>query len=235
MSRFLEELRSRLRASVNIAPDRQTYFFKTEPGSYAAHDRFLGVRAPTLRELAKEFSDLSRDDMQALLESEFNEERQIALFILIAQYRKARGAAKEAACQFYMDNLHRVNNWNLVDSSARDILGDHLLKRDDRTILTRLADSPVLWERRVAIVATWSFIRKGDFEWTLRLAKHLLQDTHDLMHKSVGWMLREVGERDEQVLRTFLDQHASHMPRTMLRYAIEKFSPEDREYYRGKR
>ena len=234
MSR-VTELRERLRASVNIAADRQTYFFKTEPGAYAAHDKFLGVRVPTLRELAKEFSGLSRDDLQILLDSEFNEERQIALFVLIAQYRKARGAAKETLHQFYMNNLHRVNNWNLVDSSARDILGDHLFFFFDRTILMNLADSSILWERRVAVVATWSFIRRGDFGWTLCLAKRLLKDPHDLMHKAIGWMLREVGERDEQVLRAFLDQHAPHMPRTMLRYAIEKFSPQDREHYRGKK
>jgi len=231
----IAELREKLHLLVDIPLDRQAYFFKTGAGDYAEHDRFLGVRVPALRRLAKEFQVLSPEEMVELLHSPFNEERQLALFILVAQFRKARGNAKELLYQVYMNNLHGVNNWNLVDSSARDILGDYLLKKDDRSILETLSQSAVWWERRIAIVATWSFIRKGDFVWTLKLAKVLLRDQHDLMHKAVGWMLREVGEKDESQLRAFLEEHAPRMPRTMLRYSVEKLPPEDREYYRAKK
>jgi len=227
------ELRQRLRAA--ITPHRQASFFKTEAGAYGAHDKFLGVRVPALRLIAKDFCDLSPDELRSLLDSPFNEERLIALLIMIVQYRKARGAAQESVYNLYMAYLHRVNNWNLVDSSARDIVGEYLLKSGDCSILLQLAGSSNLWERRIAMVATWSFIRTGEFEWTLRLAQLLLNDKEDLMHKAVGWMLREVGEKDEQVLRTFLDEHAPQMPRTMLRYAIEKFSDEDRRHYREKK
>ncbi|MDQ5890551.1 MAG: hypothetical protein QG604_425 [Candidatus Dependentiae bacterium] len=224
-------LQERLRESVDIATDRQAFFFKTKPGGYAEHDRFLGVKVPTLRLIAKDFFDLSLNELQELLDSPFNEERLIALFILIHGYKKAKGVQKELFYQFYLRNLQRVNNWNLVDASARDIIGVHLLQEENRDILLLLVSSENMWERRVAIVATWAFIRSGDFEWTLKLAQILMNDRHDLIHKATGWMLREVGERDLEKLVAFLDLHASKMPRTALRYAIEKFSPDQRAHY----
>jgi 3-methyladenine DNA glycosylase AlkD len=149
---------------------------------------------------------------------------------MLGQYKKAQPVDKEAIYRFYLDNIKSINNWNLVDASCRDIIGAHLLERD-KSLLLSLAQSSDLWERRIAIVSTWAFIRKGQFAWTLKIAKILLNDNHDLIHKAVGWMLREVGGRDEAVLREFLNKHAAKMPRTMLRYAIEKFPESDRKHY----
>jgi 3-methyladenine DNA glycosylase AlkD len=230
MIRKVEQIQALLRASSTIPTEKRSYFFKTDPESYAAHDQFLGVPVPTIRLIAKKILDLSDAEIQQLLASPFNEERLLGLIILVHQYQKADTVNKNALYQFYMDNLKQVNNWNLVDSSAHLIIGAHLYDKN-RNILISLAQSDDLWERRIAIVATWYFIRKNDLTWTFKIATLLLHDTHDLIHKSVGWMMREAGKKDIQQLINFLNAHAFHMPRTMLRYAIEKFPEAQRKSY----
>jgi 3-methyladenine DNA glycosylase AlkD len=203
------------------AAEASARFFKQ---SYSAHDKFLGVAAPALRQVAKQFRELPPAEMEKLLQSPFNEERALALVLLGERYPRE----PDEVYELYMRNLGRVNNWNLVDASAPYILGQHVLTRS-RKILDRLGRSKELWERRVAVVATQTLIRGGQFDDTLRLCAKLLEDPHDLMHKACGWMLREVGKRDEAVLEGFLEAHAARMPRTMLRYAIERFPPERRK------
>lgn len=229
MSNF-KRVKTILRKSANQSPNAAARFFKTGSGDYAEKDKFIGVNVPTLRIVANKFITLPILDIQLLLESPINEERQLALFILVKRYSLGSLQEKKKIYQFYMKNLKYVNNWNLVDSSAHLIIGAHLLETNKNILLT-LSKSKLLWEKRVAIVATWYFIRNDQFEWTLKIAKILLQDPHDLIHKAVGWMLREVGKRNLNTLITFLDQHATSMPRTMLRYAIEKFPPKERKAY----
>lgn len=230
----LTKIRTLLKNNVKPSGLSGSAFCKTGPGSYAEHDEFMGVSVPTLRLIAKEFQELDRATLQTLLSSKINEERQLALFILTHQFKKAVGIAKDEHCNFYMQNLHLVNNWNLVDCSAHLILGAHI-QNTDRKILTQLATSPKMWERRIAMVATWSFIGKNDLEWTFKIAKILLNDSQDLIHKAVGWMLREAGKKDTIQLMTFLDTHGLQMPRTMLRYAIEKFPKPQRKGYLARR
>ena len=191
-------IKSLLQQAVNIPEKKRTAFYKTGPGQYAQHDRFMGVNVPTLRKIAKTFYDLPLPEIQALLSSVINEERLLTLFILVGQYQKAETHKKETLYQFYLSNIKQVNNWNLVDASAHLIVGAHLLQAD-RAPLVTLAKSKILWERRIAIVATWYFIRNNDLEWTFKLARMLLQDTHDLIHKAVGWMLREIGKKNQEV------------------------------------
>ncbi len=207
-------------------PPPKGVFFKTGSGAYAEHDQFIGVNVPTIRKLAKDYYQIPMDDIRLLLHSKINEERLLALIILIHRYEQNQNVVY----QFYMDNLSQVNNWNLVDASAHLIVGQHLYKKDKNPLLT-LVSSSIMWERRVAIVATWYFIKMHEFEWTLKLAQNLLFDEHDLIHKAVGWMLREVGKKDVNPLKEFLAKHAQIMPRTMLRYAIEKFPEDERQYF----
>lgn len=189
-------------------------------------DRFLGIRAPVLRALAREYHAMPFAEIARMLDSPWHEERSLALMILVRRYRKE----PDAVYKLYFQKIDRINNWDLVDISARDIVGAH----GDRAILDKLVKSDSLWERRIAIVATQYFIRRDEFDDTLRIAKVLLRDPHDLIHKAVGWMLREVGDRDGDVLRAFLAKHAAVMPRTMLRYAIEKFpEPERQKWLKG--
>jgi len=225
----INQIRELLQQSAHT-PEKQKVFFKTGVGNYAEHDQFMGVSVPNVRKIAKEFSDLSLAEIQVLIRSPFNEERLLALIILVYQYQKVAEDHKQELFQFYLDNLEFVNNWNLVDSSAHLILGAHLFEKNRKQLLT-LAKSKILWDRRIAIVATWYFIRKNDLEWTFKLAKIMLNDKHDLIHKAVGWMLREAGQRDQAQLISFLNQHASKMPRTMLRYAIEKFPEAQRKKF----
>lgn len=229
----LEQITSLLQQAAHQSQVKSAVFFKTGVGHYAEHDRFINVNVPTLRKIAKEFHDLSLPDVQKLIASPINEKRQLALFILVYQYQKATDETKEKLYQFYLKHLKHVNNWNLVDASAHLIIGAHLLKKDKEILLT-FAVSNVMWERRIAIVATWYFIRHNDLTWTFKIAEILLHDNHDLIHKAVGWMLREAGKRDVNQLIAFLDQHAHHMPRTMLRYAIEKFPENQRKSYLAK-
>lgn len=205
-------------------------FFKTGKGQYAQGDRFLGVTSPEITKLARQFHHLGLEDCERLLQSAYNEERALSLTILSGLYVRGDDATKNKVYRLYLKNRHRVNNWNLVDGSAPNILGTHLLARD-RSLLYELAQSPSLWDRRIAIVATLTFIRVENFSDTLKLSELLLADKHDLMHKACGWMLREVGKRNQPVLEKFLKRHYRVMPRTMLRYAIERFSSERRSAY----
>jgi 3-methyladenine DNA glycosylase AlkD len=206
------------------------WFFKTGPGEYGEGDRFVGVRVPLMRKLVKEFEAADEETLQALLESGIHEDRALALFILVRQFEKGSEADRARICRFYLDHTHRINNWDLVDLSAPQVVGGYLVNRSRRP-LYRLVRSKSLWERRIAVLATFTFIRQGDFTDTLALADRLLGDGEDLIHKAVGWMLREIGKRDVAVLEAFLKSRCKTMPRTMLRYAIEKFPEPKRQAY----
>jgi 3-methyladenine DNA glycosylase AlkD len=202
-------------------------FFKTGPGEYGAGDRFLGVRVPAIRRLTRELRGFPLDQMLKLLESPWHEARLLALLLMVDAYTRGDEAQRQATFDAYLDSTARIDKWDLVDASAGQIVGAHLLRRN-RSLLTRLAKSENVWERRIAIIATFPFIRAEDHADTLRIAKLLLADRHDLIHKAVGWMLREVGKRDRAALEGFLHRHSDAMPRTMLRYAIERFDAEER-------
>ena len=208
-------------------------FFKTGPSQYGEGDIFIGVMVPQSRLVAKKFNQLPLGEVRTLLYSRVHEERLVALLILVWRYSSASSSReKEEIVKFYIDHIKQVNNWDLVDLSATNILGAHLVDRDNRRrLLYRLAGSENVWERRIAIVATHYFIRNGDFSDTLKIAEMLLQDRHDLIHKAVGWMLREVSKRDAAAEEEFLEKHCSVMPRTMLRYAIERLSKRRRRRY----
>jgi 3-methyladenine DNA glycosylase AlkD len=206
-------------------------FFKTKPGQYGEGDIFIGVMVPQSRQVAKKFSQLTLGEVRTLLYSRIHEERLVALLILAWRYGTASSREKEDIVKFYLDHIKQVNNWDLVDLSAPNILGAHLVHRD-RRLLYRLVRSESVWERRIAIVATHHFIRTGDFSDTLKIAGMLLQDRHDLIHKAAGWMLREVGKRDAAAEEAFLEKHCSVMPRTMLRYAIERLTESKRRHYK---
>src|ERR671923_13716 len=208
-------------------------FFKTGPGYYGEGDIFIGVMVPQSRQIAKKFSQLPLGEVRILLYSRIHEERLVALLILAWRYSSSSSSSmeKEEIVKFYLDNIKQVNNWDLVDLSAPNILGAHLVDRDRRRLLYRFAGSDNVWERRIAIVATHYFIRNGDFSDTLKIAAMLLQDRHDLIHKAAGWMLREVGKRDAAAEEAFLEEHYSAMPRTMLRYAIERLPESKRRRY----
>jgi len=227
----LLKLKSELRklASVKRA-EASRWFFKTGPGEYGEGDKFLGVNNPGMRQVAKKFPGLPLADLHKLLESAWHEERQTSLFILVHQYEKGDEAARRQIYKFYLAHSKRINNWDLVDLSAHKIVGEYLLDKP-RNILYRLAKSKNLWQRRIAIISTAAFIRRGDFSETLKISKILLKDEHDLIHKAVGWMLREVGKRDRLLLEKFLHLHHKIMPRVMLRYAIEKFNWAERHKY----
>jgi 3-methyladenine DNA glycosylase AlkD len=226
-----QELQQRIDPKQQVILQR---FFKTAPGEYGEGDIFLGIKVPVLRKLAKKYQGLSLSDIQNLLQNTIHEYRFIALVILIYQYTQADSHRRQEIIYFYLNHTHYINNWDLVDISAPQLLGDYLLNKP-REILYQLAASPQWWERRIAILATFHLIKNHDFTDTLKLATRLLHDSHDLIHKAVGWMLREVGKRDLAVEETFLQQHYQHMPRTMLRYAIEKFPNEARQFYLKKR
>ncbi|MEZ5729395.1 MAG: DNA alkylation repair protein [Burkholderiaceae bacterium] len=207
-------------------------YFKTGPGEYGEGDRFIGVRVPALRAVARSFRRLSLADATTLLCSAIHEERLLALVVLVEQFRRADPDTRAAIYRLYLDHLDRIDNWDLVDTSAPHIVGGWL-HGGDRAPLRSLARSPDLWARRIAIMATFHDIRAGDFDATLEIAEMLVDDPEDLIHKAVGWMLREVGKRERAVAEGFLAEHAAHMPRTMLRYAIEKYPPSLRRRYLG--
>jgi len=205
-------------------------FFKTGKGEYGEGDIFLGISVPEQREIAKEFfNKLSLDDIQILLNSKFHEERLIGLLILTDKYKKTDN--KESIVNFYLKNAKnsRINNWDLVDLSCHKIVGDYLIDKDRKILYELLKGN--LWEKRIAVVSCFAFIRENDFKDSLQIAELLLNDKRDLIHKAVGWMLREVGKKDADVLRNFLNQHCSSMPRVMLRYSIEKFDESERRKY----
>ena len=212
------------------AAARQMTFFKTGKGQYGEGDKFLGVTVPVLRGVAKQFKDLGLKELERLLHSPYNESRLLALLVLGGQYKHGDEKRRAAIYRLYLKNARRVNNWNLVDASAHYIVGEHLLT-NDRKILYKLVRSENLWERRIAVVSTFAFIRRRDFKDILKLSAILLEDEQDLMHKACGWMLREVGKKHSSTLEKFLKTHAPKMPRTMLRYAIERFPEQKRKAY----
>ncbi len=205
-------------------------FFKTGPGEYGEGDRFLGVRVPATRSVARRYGDLPMADTLTLLRSPIHEERLLALIILTQKYRKGTPGEQSEIYREYLNNTRYINNWDLVDASAEHIVGAHLTDRPRRP-LHALARSDCLWERRIAIISTFRFIRNGEFDETLKIAEMLVADAEDLIHKAIGWMLREVGKRDRSAEESFLKRYYQRMPRTMLRYAIEKFPEDLRQQY----
>ena len=229
----LNDILSKIRALAAPAKAASSQrFFKTGPGRHGEGDQFLGLTVPEIRALVPQSDDLSEADVLTLLHSEWHEERLMALLIWVRRFVKAKKdeLLRERIVDLYLANTKWINNWDLVDTSAPQILGAWLLKRD-RSVLQTLAKSKSLWEQRISVLATQAFIRAAEFDNTVQLCEGFLDHPHDLMHKACGWMLREAGKRDEEVLLSFLDQHAAQMPRTMLRYAIEKLSPEVRQGY----
>ena len=227
----VQQLRQRLRNLHDPEAARVLQrFFKTGPGEYGEGDRFLGIRVPVLRKLAREYAALSLADISDLLRSPVHEERLLALLLLVRAYARADSASRDAIYRLYLSHTRYINNWDLVDASAEHIVGAHLRERDRRP-LEQLARSDLLWERRIAIMATFHLLRRVEFDPSLRVAELLLAATHDLIHKAVGWMLREVGKRDPAAEEEFLRKHYRGMPRTMLRYAIEKFPERARQQY----
>ena len=216
-------------ASPNVAKSSAS-FFKTGPGQYGEGDIFIGIKVPVLRSVSREFREMPLEEVQTLLNSSIHEERHLALMILVLQVAKCDEAHRTAVYDFYLSNTKFINNWDLVDCSAPQIVGGFLLNKP-RKPLFELAKSNSLWERRIAIVSTQYFIRHDDFSDTLAISRKLLKDKEDLIHKAAGWMLREVGKKVQAILIEFLDQHGSVMPRTMLRYAIERFQPDLRQAY----
>ncbi len=205
-------------------------YFKTGPGEYGEGDRFFGIRVPASRKVARNYRGLPLEEAERLLGSEMHEARLVALMILIDAYDRGNDATRKKIYDLYLANTGRINNWDLVDTSAAQIVGRHLAERNKRVLWT-LARSAMLWERRIAIIATAYYIKRGEFDETLAIAAMLLEDREDLMHKAVGWMLREVGNRDLAAEEKFLRRHYRSMPRTMLRYAIERFPEELRQAY----
>lgn len=227
----LTAIHRQMRALANQETAAQSQrFFKTGPGQYGEGDRFLGLRVPEVRRLAKENRDLPLDQITALLHSSWHEERLLAVILLTLQFQRGTAARQREIFELYLAETRWVNNWDLVDVSAHHIVGGWLQDRP-RDRLYRLARSASLWERRIAMMATYRFIRNDDFADTLALAELLLKDEHDLIHKVCGWMLREVGKRDQVVAEEFLQAHCRTMPRTMLRYAIERFPEDLRQRY----
>lgn len=205
-------------------------FFKTGPGQYGEGDVFLGITVPVQRKLAKEYQELPLGEVRRLLKSPIHESRLLALLILVRQYAQGNEAGKQQIYDLYLKSTRSINNWDLVDLSADRIVGSHLAERNKQPLYS-LAKSSLLWDRRIAILATFHDIKRGESATTLKIAAMLLGDKEDLIHKAVGWMLREVGKRDQRVEECFLRQHYPRMPRTMLRYAIERFPKPLREGY----
>ena len=217
-------------------------FFKTSKGQYGEGDVFLGITVPDQRKIARKYLFLNLGDLKNLLENNIHEYRLTALLILVEKFKNSshffdedfsKKDSKEIV-NFYLKNIKYINNWDLVDLTAPNILGEYLIKRN-KNILYELAKSNNLWERRISMIATYAFIKKCDFKDALEIAKILLEDTHDLIHKAVGWMLREIGKKDIKTEIDFLNKHYKEMPRTSLRYAIEKFNEEKRKFYLTKK
>ncbi len=209
-------------------------FFKTGKGQYAEGDVFLGITVPIVRDIVKANKDIPLSEIQILVNSEYHEARLAAFLFLVLQYKKTKKEEdRKQIFDFYIANAKRANNWDLVDVTCRDVIGAYLLDKD-RSILYQLAESDNLWEQRIAIVSTWTFIKNKDYFDTLALSEKFLSHKHDLIHKAVGWMLREAGKKDKEVLVGFLEKNYKIMPRTALRYAIEHFSPEEKAFFMKK-
>lgn len=226
LSELRQELKNKSRAERAAISQR---YFKTGKGQYGEGDIFIGLTVPQSREISKSHKELSFEEIEDLLQSKIHEERLIALYILVFKFKRE---AKKVF-DFYLKNTKHINNWDLVDSSAHLIVGEYLMDKP-RELLYSLARSESLWEKRIAIIATFQFIRKNQFEDTIKIAEILMNDKHDLIHKAVGWMLREMGKKSEKILEDFLKKHARKMPRTMLRYSIEKLSAEKKKLYMTK-
>jgi 3-methyladenine DNA glycosylase AlkD len=205
-------------------------FFKTGKGEYGEGDIFYGIKVPEQRMISRQFKDLSLDDLKILITSKVHEERLIAAFILVEQFKKGDDKKQKIIYDFYLKNRKGINNWDLVDLSAPKIVGAYLIDKE-KDLLYKFARSKDLWEKRISIISTQTFIREHFFEDTLNISEILLNDKHDLIHKAVGWMLREIGNRDLETEEEFLKKHYKTMPRTMLRYAIEKFPEKKRKAY----
>ncbi len=220
-------------------PDKAVHlsrFFKTGKGEYGEGDCFLGIPVPETRRIAKAHLDTPFEELHTLLESKWHEARLCALLILVERFKKKKISDEERAAiyDFYLQHTKRCNNWDLVDLSCPTIVGGYLLKQTNRNVLYRLAESDNLWEQRIAMVSTYTFIYNKQFDDALALAKQLMTHKHDLMHKAVGWMLREIGKRDRLTLTAFLEKYATQLPRTALRYAIEHYPEKERKYYMQK-
>jgi 3-methyladenine DNA glycosylase AlkD len=231
----LNEIRKTLKEFEDKKKARELQrFFKTGPGEYGEGDIFLGIKVPVLRKIAKKYKDLKLPEIEKLLHSPIHEERFLSLVVLIQAFVRSNEGEKKKLYEFYLENTEFINNWDLVDTSAEHIIGAFLRDKSKKTLYS-LAKSRSLWERRIAIIATITFIKQNDFKETLKIAKMLLEDQEDLIHKAVGWMLREIGKRDLQTEEIFLEEHYNKMPRVMLRYAIEKFPEAKRKkYLKGK-
>lgn len=232
---MIRELKRALRAAAD-AQDAEFLqrFFKTGVGEYAEGDKFLGVRVPATRKIVRQFPDASLGDALGLLQSEWHEERLLALLLMVRLYHRGDDETRRGIYDMYLANTRYINNWDLVDSSAEHVVGPYLQTRrvsEASGVLTQLAKSRSLWERRIAMLSTFHYIKQYDFALALHVAELLRDDGEDLIHKAVGWMLREIGERDRAALEQYLDVHTVHMPRTMLRYAIEKFPESKRQRY----
>jgi len=231
MTKSLEEIKKKLKSLGNKEKAKKHQrFFKTGPGEYGEGDVFIGVTVPELRRLSKEYKTIGRNEIKPLLQSPIHEERLLSLFILIHRYSKSDEPEQKRIYELYLKNTKFINNWDLVDSSAGHIVGAFLFDKS-KNPLYDLAKSENLWERRISIISTCYFIKHKNFTDTLKIAKILLTDKEDLIHKAVGWMLREVENRDISVEENFLKKHYKNMPRTMLRYAIEKFPEKRRQMY----
>jgi len=228
IQRKLQEMGSREKATV------LQRFFKTGPGEYGEGDVFVGVKVPELRKLAKEYQEITVKEVKQLLRSAIHEERLLALFMLVRKYSKGNETEKKRIYELYLKNTQFINNWDLVDSSAHHIIGAFLVDKSKEPLYS-LAKSMNLWERRISIISTFYFIKHGKYAETLKISEILLTDKQDLIHKAVGWMLREIGKRHMPTEEKFLRKHYKRMPRTMLRYAIEKFAEDKRQgYLKGK-
>ena len=228
MEKITKIITSKLQALSN-AEKREIFpkFFKAGKGEYGEGDRFLGITVPNIRAIAKQYKNISLNEIRELMQSEWHEVRLCALLIMVEKSKKKDEALRQQLFDLYLSQTDRINNWDLVDLSCRFIIGEYLLDKS-RDILYQLTQSPLLWDNRIAIVSTYAFIRKGQLEDTYALSDLMMHHPHDLMHKAIGWMLREAGKRDANRLYNYVMSHRADMPRTMLRYAIEKFSPAER-------
>lgn len=239
MNKMIHELKA-VRAQLAKLSSKEraktsAWFFKTGPGEYAEGDKFMGITVPEIRKVAKAFKELSLEETLLLLRSPLHEERLLALFLLVQRFKKSDEEMRTRIFEHYLAHTAFVNNWDLVDGSAASIVGEYLATQPEaitrKTLLT-LASSGLLWERRIAIISTFYWIKRGEPLYTFLIAEHLLSDRHDLIQKAIGWMLREVGKRcSEQTVRTFLDAHIPKFGRTTLRYAIERFPEPLRQHY----
>ncbi len=210
--------------------EKSKRFFKTEKGQYGFGDVFVGLTVPEINKIAKKYKEISLVDLKELLNSKIHEVRYVALNILVLKYEKADETERKNIVNLYLKNTKKINNWDLVDTSASYILGDYLLNKN-KDILYKFSKSKLLWERRISIISTHAFIKQKQFQDTLKISRKLFSDKEDLIHKAVGWMLREVGKKDAKILKNFLKENIKRLPRTTLRYAIEKFSPTERKSF----